>query len=75
MIRYDLPKAGAIRLSLYNLTGQLVRTLVDGERPVGSYSVTWDGRDAVGSDVASGVYLCRMVAGDYRAVRKLVLVR
>lgn len=41
----------------------------------GSYSVVWDGRDDAGRDVASGVYLCRMVVGDFSAVRKLVLVR
>ena len=75
VIRYDLPKAGAVRLSIYALTGQVVRTLVDGERPVGRYSVAWDGRDNAGRDVASGVYLYRMDAGDFRGVRKLVLVR
>ena len=75
-IRYEVAKTGAVRLSLYALTGQLVQTLVDGERPAGSYSVTWDGRDHAGRDVASGVYLCRMTAGGgYRATRKLVLVR
>ena len=74
-ITYDVAKTGAVRLSVYALTGQLVRTLVDGERLAGTYSVTWDGTDDTGQAVASGVYLCRMIAGDYRAVRKLVLVR
>jgi len=74
-IRYDLPNAGTVRLSLYNLTGQLVRTLVDREHPAGNYSVLWDGTDNIGRDVASGVYLCRMETEEYHAVRKLVLVR
>ena len=74
-ITYDVAKTGTVRLSVYALTGQLVRTLIDAERPAGTYSVLWDGRDDAGRDVASGVYLCRMIAGDYRAVRKLVLVR
>ena len=74
-ISYDIAKTGTVRVSVYALTGQLVRTLVDGERPAGSYSVTWDGKDDAGRDVASGVYLCRMVAGEYSAVRKLMLVR
>ena len=74
-ISYDVAKTGAVRLSVYALTGQLVRTLVDGECPAGRYSVMWDGTDDVGRDVASGVYLCRMEAGQYSAVRKLVLVR
>ena len=64
-----------MRLSVYALTGQLVRTLVDGERGAGRYSVTWDGTDDAGRDVASGVYLCRMAAGEYRAVRKMLVTR
>ena len=74
-IRYDVAKTGAVRLSVYALTGQLVRTLVDGGRPAGSYSVTWDGRDDASRNVASGVYLCRMEAGEYGAVRKLLLMK
>ena len=74
-IQYHLPGAGTVRLLLYNLSGQLVRTLMDGERPAGSYSVVWDGTDDAGRDVASGVYLCRMTAGEYRSVRKMLLTR
>ena len=74
-ISYDVAKTGTVRLSVYALTGQLVRILVDGERLAGSYSVTWDGTDGAGRDVASGVYLCRMVAGSYSAVGKLVLMK
>ena len=74
-ISYDIAKAGAVRLSVYALTGQQIRTLVDGERSAGSYSVVWDGTDDAGRDVASGVYLCRMIVADYSAVRKMLLVR
>ena len=74
-IRYDIAKTGSLHLSIYALIGQHIRTLVDGEQPAGSYSVKWDGRDDTGRDVASGVYLCRMEAGDYRAVRKMLLAR
>ncbi|MCK4819813.1 hypothetical protein KA005_28875, partial [bacterium] len=42
-IRYNLPQAGAVWLSVYNVLGQIVRTLVDGQRPAGTYSVVWDG--------------------------------
>ena len=74
-ISYDVVKTSTVRLSVYALTGQLVRTLVDGERPAGRYSVVWDGKDDAGRDAASGVYLCRMVAGEYSAVRKLLLMK
>ena len=75
IIRYDVAKTGDVRLSVYALTGQLVRTLVDRECAAGSYSVVWDGTDHSGRAVASGLYLCRMISGDYRAVRKMVLMR
>ena len=74
-IRYELPTAGAVWLSLYNVSGQLIRTLVDGEHSAGAYSVTWDGRDDAGRDVASGVYVARMATTAFRGMRKLVLVR
>ena len=70
-----MAKTGTIRLSIYALTGQHIRTLMDGERAAGSYSVTWDGRDEAGRNVASGVYLCRMVAGGYSVVRKMILMK
>jgi len=75
VIRYDVAKLGVVRLSIYTLTGQPVRILVDGESGLGSYSVVWNGRDDEGREVSSGLYLCRMEAGDYSAVRKLMLVR
>ena len=74
-IRYHLPSVGPVRLLLYNLTGQVVRTLADGEHPAGPHFIVWDGTDDTGRDVASGVYLCRMETEKHRAVRKLVLVR
>ena len=74
-IRYDLPDAGPVRLLLYNLTGQLVRTLVDEAHAAGSYAILWAGTDDAGRNAASGVYLCRMETGEYHAVRKLLLVR
>ena len=74
-IRYTLAETGVVRLSLYNVSGQLIRTLVGGERAAGSHSVTWDGRDDAGREVASGVYVGWMEVDGFRAVRKLALVR
>ena len=74
-IRYGVAKASRVRLSIYALTGQQIRMLVDGEHSAGSYSVLWDGKDNAGRDVAGGVYVCRMETSNYSAVRKLVLVR
>lgn len=74
-IPYDLPASGVVRLSVYDLSGQRIRTLVDGARSAGSHTVTWDGTDDTGRDVASGVYLCRMETAGFRAVRKLLLIK
>ena len=69
-IRYSLREAGEMDLSLYNLTGQMVATLVEGRREAGSYAVSMDARD-----YASGVYLYRLRSGANVETRKLVLVR
>lgn len=62
-------------LEIYNIQGQLVRTLVDGLQEAGIYSVIWDGRDDAGDEVASGVYLYRLGVGDFSESKKMVLIR
>ncbi|MGH7494613.1 MAG: LamG-like jellyroll fold domain-containing protein [bacterium] len=69
-IRFDLPAAGQVQLAIYNLRGELVRTLVTGELPAGTHAFTFDG-----SGLASGVYLYRMQAGGFVAVRKMLLAK
>ncbi len=75
VIRFALPERGEVQLGVYNLVGQLVVELVRGVREAGSYRVDWDGRDAGGRGLASGVYLYRLRAGERVETRKLVLVR
>lgn len=75
MIRYQLPQAGPVRLEIRNLLGQEVSTLVDEVQAAGFYGVTWDGRDAAGGELATGVYLCRLQAGGWVETRKLLLLR
>jgi C1A family cysteine protease len=74
-IEYVLPRAGRVRLEVYNILGQRVSILVDGDREAGSYVVSWDGVDELGNAVASGVYFYRMRVGDYRETRRMVLLR
>jgi hypothetical protein len=62
-------------LKIYNIRGQLVRTLVDEYQAVGERTVTWDGRDENGQELASGVYLYRLKAGDFSQTNKMVLIR
>jgi hypothetical protein len=74
-IRYQIPEDGRVILKIFNALGQEVRTLVNRDQMAAGYSVVWDGRDDVGGDVASGLYLCRLKAGDLSKTIKMVLLR
>ena len=69
------PDLDSAENTVFDLCGRLVRTLADGEHGTGSHSVLWDGTDANGRQVASGVYMYRMQAGDYVQTRKMVLLK
>ena len=74
-IRYRLPEASEVKLGVYNLLGQEVRRLVDGEVGAGTHSVLWDGRDEDGKPVGSGIYFSRLKVGEIVRTRKAVLLR
>ena len=75
-IRYDLSSDALVSLTIYNIAGQVVRKLVDGESlAAGQYQAVWDGRSESGASVASGMYFYLLHAGDYVAKRKMVLLR
>jgi hypothetical protein len=74
-IRFSLAGDGPVSLRIYNAMGQQVRTLVNAQTRAGSHAVTWNGRDDRGRDVASGVYLCQLIAGNDVMIRRMVLVR
>jgi hypothetical protein len=70
IINYELPTATIVELSIYNLRGQKVATLVSDKRPAGHHLVEWDA-----SNFASGVYYYKIDAGEFRQVKKMVLLR
>jgi flagellar hook assembly protein FlgD len=70
----DIAALGRVQLAVYDVTGELVTTLMDGEYAAGRYEVTWGGRDNSGLSVASGVYFCRLRVGSLSVTRKMVLV-
>ncbi|MBI2505938.1 MAG: T9SS type A sorting domain-containing protein [Candidatus Latescibacteria bacterium] len=74
VIRFALPASAEVALSVYNLAGQRVAVLAEGVRGAGSYTVRWDGRDEKGHELASGVFLYRLRAGEKVETRKLALV-
>lgn len=74
VISYDLPKDTHVKLVIYNLLGEKIRTLVDGFETAGFKEITWDGTDDTGKRVASGVYLSRVEAGSFTMARKMTLI-
>jgi hypothetical protein len=74
-MRLALPEAGQATVKVYDPAGRLVRTLVDEPLPAGEHALAWDGKDATGRRVASGVYFVRAEAGRQSGSRKVVLLR
>ena len=75
MISFNAPKASHVSLSIFNVNGQLVRTVHDSQVAAGTHSVAWDGTDSNGARVARGVYFCRMNADEFSATEKVVLLK
>lgn len=74
-IKYQLPSEGKVKINVYNISGQLVRTLVDAKQSPGLYNVAWNGRDNAGRPVSAGVYFYRLNAGDANLTKKMVLLK
>ena len=74
-IKYTIPKAGNVKIEVYDITGRLVNTLVNQNQSTGSYTVTWDGKNSAGESAVSGIYLYRIQANDFVAVKKMVLLK
>ncbi len=75
IIEFSLPQSENVNITIFNILGQKVTTLVDEAQAAGNYSVTWDGHDSDGSEVSSGVYFYRMTAGLFCASKTMMLVR
>jgi 5'-nucleotidase / UDP-sugar diphosphatase len=74
-IEFALPMTSEVTITIYNTLGQQVQTLVNETMPAGLHVVEWNGTDAGGRQVASGVYFYRISAGDYTATKKMVLMK
>lgn len=74
MISYSLKEAGAVRLEVYNMKGQRVRSLVNGTQNSGNYRVMFDARDDNGRQLGSGIYLYRFTTNGYSSTRKMMLM-
>jgi hypothetical protein len=74
-ISYAVPSRTEVELTVYNVGGQVVRTLVSGVKPAGRYDVRWDGRDTTGSRVAAGVYFYRLEASGETMTKKMTVMK
>jgi flagellar hook assembly protein FlgD len=74
-IGFSLARASGVELAVFNVTGQVVKTLVREVRQPGYHMVRWDGRDEAEHRVSPGVYFYQMTAGQYRSVDKMLVLR
>lgn len=75
VIDFTLRNSGHVKLEVFNILGQSVITLVDGEKPAGIYSVEWDGQNARGQSVPSGMYFYRLNTDRFTDVKKMTLLK
>ncbi|HEX9974372.1 MAG TPA: T9SS type A sorting domain-containing protein [bacterium] len=75
VIEYELPNAGSVRLEVYNMLGQKIRTLVNQNQVAGVHHVAWDGKNEFGEQMASGIYLYRMEMNEFKATKRMLLIR
>ena len=74
-IDFALPKTSDVRLTIYNLMGQIVKEYSVRELPLGYHRYVWDGRDVSGNSVSGGVYIYTLTAGDFKQTKKMILLK
>jgi len=74
-IAFTIKDRGAVTLKVYNVNGELVRTLANDSRAAGTYSLTWDGHNDAGQSVSSGVYFYKLVTNNFSQTKKMVLLK
>jgi flagellar hook assembly protein FlgD len=75
VIHYEIPHDVSASVRIYDLAGQLVRSLAEGDHEAGLYVVEWDGTDRTGVEVPPGIYFSRLSGGDLTLSRKMVVMR
>ena len=74
-IEFAMPESGFTNLTIYSISGQKIREITADYLPVGTHTFFWDGKDSIGNDVSSGIYITRLQAGKHTATSRMVLVR
>jgi len=74
-ISYSLKFRTSVRVDILNLRGQLIKTLVNGSKSIGTYHITWNGTDSDGHQVYSGAYFYKMSSGKYSITKRVFIIR
>jgi len=74
-LRYSIPKAENVRITIYDINGKTIATLINNFQNAGTYQVTWNGRNDLGQQVASGTYIYKVQAGDFVQTKKMVMLK
>jgi hypothetical protein len=74
-LRYDLPENGLVNITIYDMLGRQVKTLINQIQDVGYRSVIWDATNDYGKPVSAGIYLYQIQAGEYISTKKMVLLK
>jgi hypothetical protein len=74
-IRYAVPSEASVKVQIFDVTGKLVSTLVEGKQQAGIHQVEWTGSDSYGNKVATGVYFYKMTAGSYVETKKMLFTK
>ncbi len=74
-LAFSLPKDAEVRIEIYNILGQQVRTLTSQKYPAGKHTVQWDSQNDEGQTVASGIYFARFVSGEFVAKKKMLMLK
>lgn len=74
-IRYEIPKSGNVDIRIFNINGQLVKTVENGFQATGTHTVVWDGRSNSGQSAASGVYICQVEFENSILAKKMLFLK
>ena len=74
-IKYDLPKDAPVTIKIYDVVGRNIRTLFNSSQPAGQHSLHWNSRNEMGKEVAAGMYIYSIQAGEFRATKKMLLLK
>lgn len=74
-IQFDLNSSNNVKLEIFNIKGQLIKTLANNFFTAGRHYLNWDGKDNNGNQVSSGIYLYKMQSGDYANIKKMIMMK